>query len=335
MFHYFTLFFNICGFQTSRTYPFIALEGGIFIINGDLKHIYIHNTNTHTRNLYFTSPSTSSSSPTKMTQFCAACRAAPATMFCSADAAFLCTLCDITVHDANKLSRRHTRLPLNPPSTENTLSCETAFEESDASSFLPLERDPAPLSPYAIHQTHHPLPDAQLACIAGAFVKQEAQTLLASARNELPPTLAASWSCGTVPVVEGAYSDTEERDLGPVVKLEETAVSFGMAFGDMLAGSVTTDEESNMPVERRTVVIGAYEQMERSDEQKRLDRQAALKRFRHKRANRSFRKKVRYECRKQLADSRPRVKGRFVGRAKVAKGPAGRIQRPGQVGSGG
>lgn len=44
------------------------------------------------------------------------------------------------------------------------------------------------------------------------------------------------------------------------------------------------------------------------------ERQKALVRFREKRASRSFQKKVRYQCRKQLAESRPRVKGRFVGK---------------------
>lgn len=46
------------------------------------------------------------------------------------------------------------------------------------------------------------------------------------------------------------------------------------------------------------------------------ERQKALLRFREKKANRSFQKKVRYEFRKQLADSRPRDKGRFVGKQK-------------------
>lgn len=55
-------------------------------------------------------------------------------------------------------------------------------------------------------------------------------------------------------------------------------------------------------------------QPEKSHQTRQRERQEALTRFRNKRANRSFRKRVRYECRKQLADSRPRVKGRFVGR---------------------
>lgn len=45
---------------------------------------------------------------------------------------------------------------------------------------------------------------------------------------------------------------------------------------------------------------------------KKKTREAALVRFRQKRRERRFGKLIRYECRKQLADARPRVKGRFV-----------------------
>lgn len=45
---------------------------------------------------------------------------------------------------------------------------------------------------------------------------------------------------------------------------------------------------------------------------KKKTREAALVRFRQKRRERRFGKLIRYDCRKKLADARPRVKGRFV-----------------------
>jgi len=45
---------------------------------------------------------------------------------------------------------------------------------------------------------------------------------------------------------------------------------------------------------------------------KKKTREAALVRFRQKRRERRFGKHIRYDCRKKLADARPRVKGRFV-----------------------
>ena len=42
------------------------------------------------------------------------------------------------------------------------------------------------------------------------------------------------------------------------------------------------------------------------------NRKAALERLREKKKLRRFRKKVRYESRRLLAESRPRVRGQFV-----------------------
>jgi CCT motif len=44
-------------------------------------------------------------------------------------------------------------------------------------------------------------------------------------------------------------------------------------------------------------------------------RLARIARFHAKRSNRIWRKRIKYDCRKKLADSRPRIKGRFVKRS--------------------
>lgn len=44
-------------------------------------------------------------------------------------------------------------------------------------------------------------------------------------------------------------------------------------------------------------------------------RKARIARFHEKRARRIWRKRIKYDCRKKLADSRPRIKGRFVKRS--------------------
>lgn len=54
------------------------------------------------------------------------------------------------------------------------------------------------------------------------------------------------------------------------------------------------------------------EKQELIREFKKKTREAALVRFRQKRSERRFGKLIRYDCRKKLADARPRVKGRFV-----------------------
>ncbi|KAG2310309.1 hypothetical protein Bca52824_021866 [Brassica carinata] len=49
-----------------------------------------------------------------------------------------------------------------------------------------------------------------------------------------------------------------------------------------------------------------------ADENKMSQREAALTKFRQKRKERCFRKKVRYQSRKKLAEQRPRIRGQFV-----------------------
>jgi pseudo-response regulator 7 len=55
-----------------------------------------------------------------------------------------------------------------------------------------------------------------------------------------------------------------------------------------------------------------------ADENKISQREAALTKFRQKRKERCFRKKVRYQSRKKLAEQRPRVRGQFVRKTATA-----------------
>lgn len=45
-------------------------------------------------------------------RLCDSCKSTPATLFCRADAAFLCSHCDGKIHTANKLASRHERVLL-------------------------------------------------------------------------------------------------------------------------------------------------------------------------------------------------------------------------------
>lgn len=69
-----------------------------------------------------------------------------------------------------------------------------------------------------------------------------------------------------------------------------------------LPSLITADLE---PVDSGNMRIGAYTKQER---------QAIIERFRAKKKRRVWRKQIKYDCRKRLADTRPRVKGRFVSR---------------------
>lgn len=53
------------------------------------------------------------------------------------------------------------------------------------------------------------------------------------------------------------------------------------------------------------------------------DREARVLRYREKRKNRRFEKTIRYASRKAYAETRPRIKGRFVKRTSTDPLPAG------------
>ncbi|XVE76260.1 hypothetical protein DITRI_Ditri12bG0157900 [Diplodiscus trichospermus] len=57
------------------------------------------------------------------------------------------------------------------------------------------------------------------------------------------------------------------------------------------------------------------------DQSKSAHREAALTKFRQKRKERCFRKKVRYQSRKRLADQRPRIRGQFVRQTVIKNDP--------------
>ena len=68
--------------------------------------------------------------------------------------------------------------------------------------------------------------------------------------------------------------------------------------------SYTATASSLLPgLDPNEVVIGIYSRAERA---------AKIRRYREKRANRQWKKKIMYDCRKSFADNRPRVGGRFV-----------------------
>lgn len=90
----------------------------------------------------------------------------------------------------------------------------------------------------------------------------------------------------------------------------------------VISPPVKTDNKIKLNKTEPTIVKSQSEKDLQAEakclENRKKRRMEALERFRSKRANRSFTKKVRYECRKQLADSRPRVKGRFVRKIEMA-----------------
>ncbi|PXF49765.1 Zinc finger protein CONSTANS-LIKE 1 [Gracilariopsis chorda] len=265
------------------------------------------------------------------TTLCASCRTIDASVYCQADSAYLCTICDHSIHSANKLSRRHSRIPIHNNSFSPIApSTDTLLDHSESSTLPSAETDnlisilPPGVSSNAFSvddllDSIVPQPnDDHLTSMAGAYVKKEAETLLQSSGLSLDamvPQLDVWSGLHQVPQQPG------RRSRPPTSSFDFSAVVPNMPA---LQPQPTSSAEPVVPTQSEASSTDDSESIMLKRKRHRL---AALERFRNKRANRSFRKRVRYACRKQLADSRPRVKGRFVGRKAIEAGLVPTIEK--------
>ncbi|KAK4408555.1 hypothetical protein Sango_0436500 [Sesamum angolense] len=78
-----------------------------------------------------------------------------------------------------------------------------------------------------------------------------------------------------------------------------------------VVNSAQKEGQSNSPL--------SSESISRASRYSPEERKERIERYRSKRNLRNFNKKIKYECRKTLADSRPRVKGRFARNNEIEK----------------
>mmetsp|Transcript_11899 Transcript_11899/g.24245 ORF Transcript_11899/g.24245 Transcript_11899/m.24245 type:complete len:173 (-) Transcript_11899:2125-2643(-) len=112
-------------------------------------------------------------------------------------------------------------------------------------------------------------------------------------------------ACNAMIPTSPASSTTEEEEEGGAL---EGCVDSIPSMHVPRAACEEPQDDSYM--ERVNALIMAAESAARAS----WSRSRALQRYRDKRAARSFEKKIRYQSRKCLAESRPRVGGRFVKR---------------------
>lgn len=111
--------------------------------------------------------------------------------------------------------------------------------------------------------------------------------------------------------VEKARYDTaicESSDLGSGVKNKLSSSHCGSISDEAVESSFPVVSPERAPVSESV----NYNDKTRSENHSTSQREAALMKFRLKRKDRCYEKKVRYESRKRLAEKRPRVKGQFV-----------------------
>lgn len=111
------------------------------------------------------------------------------------------------------------------------------------------------------------------------------------------------------------FDPSEFRYLEPPYKkqnlrmdMRDTVATVQLESG---SGATTVMPVFTPDCDSMSVKIGAYT---------REERQILIEKFRAKKKRRVWRKQIKYDCRKRLADTRPRVKGRFVSRKEKSDG---------------
>ncbi|KAK9280105.1 hypothetical protein L1049_013791 [Liquidambar formosana] len=109
-----------------------------------------------------------------------------------------------------------------------------------------------------------------------------------------------------------AGTELLESETGPVRRVFST--------GDLQQGIIMVQHthprsESPLSYESNSIIEGMSKACRYSPEEKK----ERIERYRSKRTQRNFNKKIKYACRKTLADSRPRIRGRFARNDEIEK----------------
>ncbi|XP_047328838.1 zinc finger protein CONSTANS-LIKE 3-like [Impatiens glandulifera] len=215
---------------------------------------------------------------------CEVCEQAPASVTCKADAAALCITCDRDIHSANPLASRHERLPVSPFYD----TAESILLKSSSDANLSSEPDLIGNTWLTTNTTTNP--------------------------DEKLLDFDYPWSCDSVvpvqviPIKSGEVMINTKKDSyfeldfsnpnGLLTPIPPTSVSSAcLDAGVVPEGNSMCDTLNSMG--------------------KGMDREARVHRYREKRKNRRYDKMIRYASRKAYAESRPRIKGRFVKRTAV------------------
>ncbi|KAH6814091.1 hypothetical protein C2S51_023109 [Perilla frutescens var. frutescens] len=101
---------------------------------------------------------------------------------------------------------------------------------------------------------------------------------------------------------------------------DATSVRKVLSTGDLQQGQGTNSaahgQRSSSPLVNESSII---ESMNRASPYSPEEKKERIERYRSKRNLRNFNKKIKYECRKTLADSRPRIRGRFAKNDEIEK----------------
>ncbi|KAF2568425.1 hypothetical protein F2Q68_00027435 [Brassica cretica] len=280
-------------------------------------------------------------------------KSAAATLFCRADAAFLCGECDGKIHSANKLASRHERVWLcqvceQSPAhvtckADAAALCVTCDRDIHSANPLSRRHERVPVTPF------YDAPSAQGGSSSAAKSASSSANFLNTEDADVSME-AACWLLPNSSVKEGVVEIPNlftDLDYSAVVdpKMEASENSSGNDgvvpvqtkalflsedyFSFDISASKTTFPHGfsciNQTVSSTSLDVplvpegGAVAEISRTAATPAVqlspaEREARVLRYKEKRKNRKFEKTIRYASRKAYAEVRPRIKGRFAKR---------------------
>lgn len=276
---------------------------------------------------------------------CEVCEQAPASVTCKADAAALCVRCDMDIHTANPLARRHERVPVAP-------FCHAAAAvKSTATAILEVPIIPEDVNLFGSQgfkkSTCHGHEEANN-CKMSADMKS-IELLFTDPDNLLEfdypvPNDLSSLYCNDNPVADSvvpaqinsklpqplpqSFVDQSADNHFEIDFTTSNIGSFGTSYtAQSISQNISSDVgvvpdgscmseisypfalQMNNNVNTNNNVNGNVQVSVGTD------REARVMRYREKRKNRKFEKTIRYASRKAYAETRPRIKGRFAKRS--------------------
>ncbi|KAF8053060.1 hypothetical protein N665_1469s0011 [Sinapis alba] len=295
-------------------------------------------------------------------RLCDSCRSAAATLFCRADAAFLCGECDGKIHTANKLASRHERVWLcqvceQSPAhvtckADAAALCVTCDRDIHSANPLSRRHERVPVTPFYDAPAQGGSSATKSASSAN-FLGEDADVCMEAVSWLLPnpsvkegvveiPNLFADLDYSAVdPKMEASENSSGNDGVVPVqtkaLFLNEDYFNFDISaskttfpHGFTCINQTVSSTSLDVPLVPEGGAVAEISRMTATPavQLSPTEREARVLRYREKRKNRKFEKTIRYASRKAYAEVRPRIKGRF------AKRTDSRVNDGGDVGVG-
>ncbi|KAL5212916.1 hypothetical protein ABZP36_023763 [Zizania latifolia] len=265
---------------------------------------------------------------------CEVCESAPSVSACCADTAVLCTTCDAQVHSVNPLVQRHQRVPVLPlpvPAASGFTVAEAAVtahgdKEEEVNSWLHLSRDSDNRcrTDTISNNMHFDEIDQHFNLVGYNFITSttEMQYRVPEQYQIQKRYGEKEWSEHIVPSQVTMANEQQQSGYAILGPEQAASMTAEVSFSSMDVGIVPDNTIANISNTNILITDGAMEPLIGQSLQmpvqfSSMDREARIFRYKEKKRARKFEKTIRYASKKAYAETRPRIKGRFVKRSDI------------------